>query len=198
MLAKDSFFTTVVLFDSDGIMSYEMRQGDKRGTEVNIYDFTYDGHNDNGQLAGGLGQLVDMEEGISNFRLDRQGLGKKAYEWVGWKNDTMSPESSKPVEIIFRFDGVRNFSNAYFHSNNLFSKDVRVFRQARLWFSIGGRFYQEEPVVFNYMKDTLIEYARNVVVPIPHRVGKFVKVHLFFEARWIMLSEVRFDSGKYS
>lgn len=57
-----------------------MPQGDRRGTEVNLYDFTYDGRNQDGVLSNGLGQLVDLEEGDSNFRLDKQGLGKKGYE----------------------------------------------------------------------------------------------------------------------
>ena len=63
-----------------GIVSYDVRQGARRGTEVNLYDFTYDGKIQDGILTSGLGQLVDMEEGISNFRLDKQGLGKKGYE----------------------------------------------------------------------------------------------------------------------
>jgi hypothetical protein len=31
-----------------------------------------------------------------------------------------------PVEIVFEFDRVRNFSAMYLHTNNLFSKDVQV------------------------------------------------------------------------
>ena len=54
-----------------------MRQGDRRGAEVDLYDFTYDGSVEDGFLQGGLGQLTDWEEGNTNFRPDLQGLGKK-------------------------------------------------------------------------------------------------------------------------
>ena len=62
---------------------------------------------------------------------------------------------------------------------------------------MGEEFYQEEPVVFEYMKDSLIEYARRVIIPIPHRVGKKVKMELYFSARWILISEVKFESGRW-
>ncbi len=45
------------------------------------------------------------------------------------------------------------------------------------------------------MRDTLMEYARPVMITIPHRVGKFIKLQLFFDARWLMISEVSFVSG---
>ena len=54
-----------------------MRQGDRRGSEVDLYDFTYDGNQENGFLSGGLGQLTDGEYGQDNFRLDPRGRGMK-------------------------------------------------------------------------------------------------------------------------
>jgi len=71
-----------------------------------------------------------------------------------------------------------------------------VFRKAMLYFSVsGGSTYQEHPIVFEFMRDTLIEFARNVIVPIPNRIGRFIKVELYFDSRWMMISEVRFESG---
>jgi len=186
-----------------------MPQGDRRGTEVDLFDFTYDGEvrNDN-YLVGGLGQLTDGVEGHSNFRQDLDGWGRKGYEWVGWKNDstdrpltpTAIPESQHQqqpiIEIIFEFERVRNFSTVRFHVNNMFSKEVRAFRRAVLYFSVGGVTYRQQPVVYDYMRDTLIDFARNVIINVPNRIGRFLKVELYFDARWIMLSEVRFESGK--
>ena len=111
--------------------SYSMRQGDTRGSDLLLYDFRYDGVIENEYLSGGLGQLTDMEEGISNFRLDQDGTGKKGYEWVGWKNDSVHPG---PVEITFNFEEIRNFSFVMVHCNNMFSKGIRVFRHAKLYF----------------------------------------------------------------
>ena len=143
-------------------------------------------------LTGGLGQLTDGAEGHSNFRLDPDQYGKKGYEWVGWKNETAD---QPPIRIIFEFDKVRNFTTIRFHCNNMFSKEVRVFRKALLYFSLNGITYADRPIVYEYMRDTLIEFARNVIINIPHRIGKYIKVELYFDARWMMVSEVRFDSG---
>ena len=44
------------------------------------------------------------------------------------------------------------------------------------------------------MPDKVLEIARNVSIHLHGRVGKFVKIHLFFSNKWIMLSEVTFES----
>lgn len=176
----------------DGVLSYSMPQGEKRGTEVDLFDFTYDGKVNETNLTDGLGQLTDGMEGHSNFRLDLENTGKKGYEWIGWKNES---SDRAPIEIVFEFEKVRNFTAARFHCNNMFTKEVRIFRRAVLYFSVGGAVYQDDPIVFDFMRDTLIEFARNVIIQIHNRIGRFIKVVLFFDAKWMMISEVRFESG---
>lgn len=61
---------------AEGLVSYSMPQGIKRGSEVDLSDRTYDGVEDAGYLTGGLGQLVDGQKGPDNFRLDVNGNGK--------------------------------------------------------------------------------------------------------------------------
>ena len=61
----------------DGVVSYSVRQGDKRGTELEFFDFTYDGMRQDNFLLDGLGQLTDGQVGDYNFRLDNQELGIK-------------------------------------------------------------------------------------------------------------------------
>lgn len=91
-----------------------MPQGDKRGSEVDLYDFTYDGLVKDDYLSGGLGQLTDGDYGDTNFRLDTKKMGVKGYEWVGWKNDSNRME---PISLVFKFDTVRNFSKVgYVHA----------------------------------------------------------------------------------
>ena len=72
-----SFKPVNVAVLSEGIVSYSMRQGDRRGSEVDLFDFTYDGNVVNGYLSGGLGQLVDGSEGHDNFRLDPYDVGHR-------------------------------------------------------------------------------------------------------------------------
>jgi len=61
----------------DGVLSYNMAQGERRGNDVDLYDFTYDGRVTDNYLTGGLGQLTDGVEGHHNFRLDPDDWGHK-------------------------------------------------------------------------------------------------------------------------
>ena len=164
-----NFAQAVLLFIADGSVWYSMPQGDRRNVELDLYDAIYDGDvtippagSDvtSGWLSGGLGQLTDGEEGQPNFRLDPHGLGIKGYQWVGWRNDSFSrttrvaAESSSPptsVEMTWKFDAVRNFSTLRVHANNMFSRDVRVFRAARVSFSVGGHLFTAPPVEYLYV-----------------------------------------------
>ena len=82
------------------------------------------------------------------------------------------------------------------HSNNHYSKEVRVFRRAEIFLSVGGQFYQTQPLKFNYQQDSYFENARQVVIRLANQIGRFVRVDLYFESRWIMISEVEFESGE--
>jgi discoidin domain receptor family protein 2 len=71
-----------------------------------------------------------------------------------------------------------------------------VFAKAKVLFSVGGEYYNGRPLLYTYMPDTVLENARNVSINLHGRFGRFVKVQLYFAARWIMISEVVFESGK--
>ena len=99
----------------------------------------------------------------------------------------------------YRFDGVRNFSAMLVHVNNMFQRDVRIFAAATVFAgdvpdagetSTAG-------VRFEYRRDSLIEFARVVVVPLHHIVGNALTVRLEFDARWILISEIQFESGVF-
>lgn len=173
---------------TDGIVSYSMPQGDKRGSNWEFYDFGYDGHWDGNELKHGLGQLIDGKFGHDDFKSDFY----NGQTWVGWKNDT---RHNKPIEIKFEFDKVREFSAIHIFCNNQFTKDVQVFASAKVLFSIGGKRYSKgEPITYEYMEDRIFENARNVTIKLHHRVGRFVKVQFHFASKWLLISEISFDS----
>ncbi|XP_060535440.1 discoidin domain-containing receptor tyrosine kinase B-like [Cylas formicarius] len=173
---------------SDGIVSYSMPQGDKRGN-WEFYDLAYDGHWDGEKLKYGLGQLTDGQIGPEDFKLAFH--QENSQGWVGWKNDS---REGKPIEIIFEFDKIREFSAVHIYTNNQFTREVQVFAEAKVMFSVGGKRYKGEPITFDYMEDCIFETPRNVSIKLHHRVGRFVKLQMHFAARWILLSEVTFDS----
>ena len=172
-----------------------MPQGQSRGAEVDLFDLTYDGVEKDHYLSGGLGQLTDGQLGTWNFRLDTQQNGHRGYEWIGWRNDSLNPG---PVDIVFQFDEPCNISAVTIHCNNLFSKDIRVFRRAEVYTSSGDTDFDDQPVVYDYYRDDVIYHARNVTIPIPHLVADYVKLRLHFDSRWMLISEVTFHSGNRS
>ncbi|XP_024085741.1 discoidin domain-containing receptor 2-like, partial [Cimex lectularius] len=174
---------------NDGIVSYSMPQGDKRGTAWEFFDATYDGHWD-AELKRGLGQLTDGKIGHENFKMTYYD-NERGQGWVGWRNDT---RGGQPVEIKFEFDRVREFNSVHIFCNNQFTKDVQVFSEMNIMFSVGGVYYYGDPITYDYMEDRIFEHSRNVSIKLHRRVGKFVKLQLHFAARWIMISEVTFDS----
>ncbi|XP_065221336.1 discoidin domain-containing receptor 2 isoform X2 [Planococcus citri] len=173
---------------SDGIVSYSMPQGDKRG-DWEFYDATYDGYW-NEELQRGLGQLTDGKVGPENFKMSYYDY-EKSQGWVGWNNDT---RNGQPVEIKFEFDRVREFTFVHIFTNNQFSKDVQVFSRAEIMFSTDDRPYIGNPITYTYMEDKVFENSRNVTIKLHRRVGRFVKLRLHFSNQWIMISEVIFDS----
>lgn len=64
-------------------------------------------------------------------------------------------------------------------------------------FSVGGKYYTGDPIVYSYMEDRIFEHSRNISIKLHHRIGKFVKLRFSFASRWIMISEITFDSGNY-
>lgn len=178
----------------DGVLSYSMPQGDKRGTSYEFYDWNYDGEWKGDMLINGLGSLTDGNLGPEDYKLSYYAKNRG---WVGWKNDRR-----ETVEIMFEFDQVREFHSIHIYSNNQFTKDTGVFKEAKMFFSIGGKVFNSDPVSYLPMEDAIFEEPRNVSAKLHRRIGRYVKLELHFAAKWILISEVSFDStparGNYS
>lgn len=118
--------------------------------------------------------------------------------WVGWKK---TPERDM-IEITFEFDSVREFHQVHIFTNNQFTRDVAVFKEAKIAFSIGGEIFNSEPELFEPLEDSIFEEPRNVSMKLHRRAAQFIKIQLFFASKWIMVSEISFESnvarGNYS
>jgi hypothetical protein len=67
---------------------------------------------------------------------------------------------------------------------------------ALIYFSVGGNLYQNQPIKFDFIRDNIVEYARPVMIRLNHNIGKYVRLQLYFDAKWMMISEIQFVSGK--
>ena len=103
------------------------------------------------------------------------------------------------VVIVFQLDAVRSLTAARIHCNNAFGRDVGVFSAAQLHFSISGAEFDvhSQPVFYMAARDAVVQQPRYVTVPVePARAARFVRLLLYFDRRWIMISEVHFDTGR--
>ncbi|XP_073975593.1 discoidin domain-containing receptor 2-like isoform X2 [Rhodnius prolixus] len=174
---------------SDGVVSYSVPKDESWEPGQDLSDVSYDGQLVGSTLVNGLGRLVDGTYGGDNFKMD-VGLGK-GNGWIGWKNESFP---KKFIELTFEFDTVRNFSLVNIFTNNCFTKQVQVFSKARIWFSIGGSVFSGRSVSYSYMPDKVLENARNVTIHLRNHLAKYVKLQLYFASKWIMISEVTFES----
>lgn len=133
--------------------------------------------------------MTDGQVAADDFKMS---FNQPGQGWVGWRNDT---RNNRPVEIIFEFDKIREFSSVTIYTNNQFTKEVQVFNETKVFFSVGGKRYKGEPITYDSFEDRIMETARNVSFKLHHRVGRFVKLQLFFASRWILISEVSFESS---
>ena len=53
------------------------------------------------------------------------------YDWVGWKKKS----NGETLDLVFTFDQVRTFQKVVIHINNHFTKDIQVFKEAKVYFS---------------------------------------------------------------
>lgn len=161
-------------------------------TNINsLGDTTYDGKYipSTNMLINGLGKLSDGITGSEEISVIN---GHQP--WIGWSNDT-----SSYITIIFQFDSIRQINRMTIHTNNLFSKDILIFKTAIISFSTNnvGTNYSNA-IVYEHNRDDIFEIARPVLIELNNHIAKFVRLDLYFDSKWLLISEITFDSQVYS
>uniref|UniRef100_A0A674MDX1 receptor protein-tyrosine kinase n=1 Tax=Takifugu rubripes TaxID=31033 RepID=A0A674MDX1_TAKRU len=181
----------------DGLISYSAPEGQlmmpPASPNACLNDSTYDGVHER-RLFGGMGQLTDGVIGLDDFLMTRQYHVWPGYDYFGWKNDSLGTQGY--VEMEFVFDKQRNFTSMKVHSNNMFSRGVKIFSSVSCWFKprlISS--WEAAPVVFNTVLDDKNPSARYVTVPLNRRAAKSLRCRFFFADMWMMFSEISFQSG---
>ena len=170
-------------------MSYTMLQG--RDDVNSLNDETYDGKYDpdTRMLTDGLGQLSDGITGTEDMSLidGRQ-------PWVGWSND-----SRTHVTLIFQFDYIRQMNRVTIHTNNVFSKQISLFKTAVVTFSLTGeRNSYTNAIISEQNRDEIFEISRPILIQLNNLIAKYVRLDLYFDSKWLLISEITFDSQIYN
>ncbi|KAM9789336.1 discoidin domain-containing receptor 2-like [Neosynchiropus ocellatus] len=177
----------------DGLKSYSIPDGHQmiyRGLDVFFNDSVYDGSSGE-RLSKGLGQLTDGTWGLDDFLHSHVYGMWPGYDYVGWSNRSF-PKGY--VEMMFEFDHVRNFTSMKVHCSNMFTRGVRMFRQATCYLR-SGTDWEGDPVSFKPAVDRVSQRSRFVTVPLGDRTAITIKCRFHFSDLWMLFSEVAFQSG---
>ncbi|XP_038216846.1 discoidin domain-containing receptor 2-like isoform X2 [Zerene cesonia] len=153
-------------------------------------DLSYDGVVRGSKLVDGLGQISDSLFGPNDFELPDP-LDTQGTRWVGW-NKTMLVDDE--VEITFNFTDTRLFQYVDIHTNNMFTKDVQLFKEAEVYFSLEGERWQEDYISYEPKQDKVSEHARTIHIDLENKTAKHIMMKLKFQHEWILISEVTFRS----
>uniref|UniRef100_A0A674EI79 receptor protein-tyrosine kinase n=1 Tax=Salmo trutta TaxID=8032 RepID=A0A674EI79_SALTR len=178
----------------DGLVSYSAPAGQEmtyRGLDVHLNDSVYDGSMGL-HMEEGLGQLTDGTWGLDDFLHSHVYGVWHGYDYVGWTNESF-PKGY--VEMTFEFDRVRNFTSMKVHCNNMFSRGVRMFRQASCYFRTSELDWESQPVTLRLPVDRVSQSARFITVPLGDRMASAIKCRFAFNEAWMMISEVAFQSA---
>ncbi|CAF1363826.1 unnamed protein product [Adineta ricciae] len=179
----------------DGLTSYSIPQGDKRGFSAQFFDETYDGENDNGTLKDGLGQLTDGIFAHDDYHLADliQGQDQSGCDWIGWKRK--SPAMSN-IKLTFHFDTIRNFSSMRIHTSNLFTHDIYQFYSITVTYCDDMNYHQMYFVIPNDYINTSARFIQVSFAEEKDVLSDCLNIILTFNSRskWILISEVQFDS----
>ncbi|XP_061881324.1 discoidin domain-containing receptor 2-like isoform X1 [Entelurus aequoreus] len=182
----------------DGLISYSAPEGQLMAPPgspmASLNDSTYDGVHEKRQLFGGLGQLTDGVTGLDDFLMTRQYHVWPGYDYLGWKNHSLGGGGGH-VEMEFVFDQQRNFTSMKVHSNNMFTRGVKIFSSVSCWFKprlLAN--WEAEPVVFNTVLDDRNPSSRYVTVPLERHTAVSLRCRFYFADVWMMFSEISFQS----
>jgi hypothetical protein len=157
-------------------------------TDINSFgDNTYDGKYipSTNMLINGLGKLSDGITGTEEISvIDNH------QPWIGWSNET-----NKYIRLNFQFDSIRQINRVTIHTNNLFSKEIFIFKTAMISFSVNTNEKNfSNTIIYQHNRDDIFEIARPILIELNNHLAKYVQIDLYFDSKWLLISEITFDS----
>lgn len=127
--------------------------------------------------------MTDGEIGPDDSKKD---MGKG---WVGWFNLDY-------VNITFEFYALKKFSDVTITINIDYTRKNLLFEKSKILFGVReddlsqSSALQYCPKQVNATKKTI-----NFTLPLCGNVGKFVRMQLYLGGNWLLISEIKFNSG---
>ena len=106
---------------------------------------------------------------------------------MGWNN------KNRPLTLTFEFGQRQEFTSVTLTTFWQADLGVQPFSQMLAYFSADGLHYHSQYVkVVN--KEQPPQPRQNITLSLASRVGRFVRLELYFDGKWLLLSEVTFHS----
>ena len=157
--------------------------------KVTFGDTSYNGVIIDNIYKDGTGILTDGKFGPDNAKQDK-GKG-----WVGWSSDLTT---SSFIDITFEFSGVRKFKDVTLTVNVDKKRSYAVFERSKIFFAstkdnlTNTLFLQYCP---RNLADSNDPYSKNITLPLCENTARFIKLRLYFGGRWLLITEITFNSG---
>ena len=157
--------------------------------KLTFNDTSYDGVIENDICKDGTGILTDGKFGPDDAKQEK-GKG-----WVGWSS---SFTNSSYIDITFKFSGVRKFKNVTLTVNVDKKRSYTVFERSEIFFASNSDGFSDTSFLQDCPKESEnsgTPYSRNITLSLCENTARFIKLRLYFGGRWLLLTEISFNSG---
>lgn len=107
---------------------------------------------------------------------------------MGWNN------KNRPLTITFEFTQRQEFGSVTVSTYCQLDLGIQPFSQMLAYFSADGLTYHAQYVKVVNKEPLAFDQAQNITLSLAQRVGRFVKIELYFDNKWLLISEVNFRS----
>ena len=137
----------------------------------------------------GTGILTDGKFGPNDVKQDK-GKG-----WVGWSRNFTN---SSYIDITFEFSGVTKFKDVTLTVNVDKKRSHAVFKRSEIFFaSTNNDFSCASFLQFclRNFPDRDAPHSTNITLSLCENTARFIKLRLYFGGRWLLITEISFNSG---
>jgi hypothetical protein len=80
------------------------------------------------------------------------------------------------------------------HANNYYPKNIFVFRSVTIEFLNNQQINNSSTITYYNQHDDQFEMARAIMIDLQNHIASQLKIRLYFDENWILISEITFDS----
>ena len=134
----------------------------------------------------------DIKKDGTEILIDGNFGNDKGKVWVGW---SMSPY----IDITFEFSPVKKFKDVTLTVNVDKKRSYALFKRSQIFFALTKDNFTStlQYCLRNFTDNATQSYSTNITLPLCGNSAEFIKLRLYFGGRWLLISEISFNSGTW-